>query len=63
MRHASDPVTRTDPLKRITAEPWRYDFYHAMRWIESCYPDKPRFGTARKPADDIYSTSLRSNTM
>jgi type VI secretion system protein ImpH len=52
MRGATDPLERTDPLRRIAAEPWRYDFFHAMRWIESRHPDKPRFGTARRPADE-----------
>ncbi len=52
MRDTPDPVSRTDPLQRIAAQPWRFDFFQAMRWIESHHPDKPRFGTARKPADE-----------
>ena len=52
MRGPSDPVVRTDALRGIAAEPWRYDFFHAMRLLENQYPDKPRFGTARRPADE-----------
>ncbi len=52
MRSTHYPLAATDPLRRIAAEPWRYDFFHAMRWIESRHLDKPRFGTARRPADE-----------
>lgn len=52
MRHAPDPVKRIEPLARIAAEPWRFDFFHAMRWIENQFRDKPRFGTARRPVDE-----------
>ena len=43
---------RTDALQSIGAEPWRFDFYFAMRWLECQHPDKPRFGTARLPSDE-----------
>lgn len=55
MRGASDSLTPTPTfpaLQRIAAEPWRYDFFQAMRLIENQFPDKPRFGTARRPADE-----------
>lgn len=52
MRDASDSLAFQDPLTLIAAEPWRYDFFHALRWIESRHLEKPRFGTARKPADE-----------
>ena len=52
MRDTPDPVKRVDPLASIAAQPWRYDFFQAMRWIESRNSDKPRFGKARKPADE-----------
>ena len=52
MRDTPDPVARANALQRIADEPWRYDFFHAMRWLESQFPDKPRFGTARRPADE-----------
>ena len=52
MRGADHPVIRPDPVQRIAAQPWRYDFFHALRLIESHHPDMPRLGTARRPADE-----------
>ena len=52
MRDTPDPLVSQDPLARIAAEPWRYDFFHALRWLESRHLDKPRFGSARRPADE-----------
>jgi type VI secretion system protein ImpH len=52
MRDTPDSLAPQEPLTRIAAEPWRYDFFHALRWIESRHLDKPRFGTARKPVDE-----------
>lgn len=52
MRSAPDSLTRLDPLERIAAQPWRYEFFSAMRWLENYYRDEPRFGTARKPANE-----------
>ena len=52
MRGAADSLTPTPALQRIAAEPWRYDFFQAMRLIENQFPDQPRFGTARRPADE-----------
>lgn len=52
MRSAPHPLIRPDPLQRIAVQPWRYDFFHALRLIESYHPDKPRLGTARRPADE-----------
>ena len=43
---------RVNPLERIAAEPWRYEFFSAMRWLENFYAGEPRFGTARKPANE-----------
>ena len=43
-------MTRIDPLQQITAQPWRYDYFSAMRWLENYFKDEPRFGTARKPS-------------
>ena len=36
----------------IAAEPYRFDFFHAMRLIEAHHPHKPRLGTARRPVDE-----------
>jgi type VI secretion system protein ImpH len=52
MRGTPDHLASDDALQRIMAEPWRYEFFPALRWIESQHPDKPRFGTARRPADE-----------
>lgn len=52
MRDTPDSVTRLDPLTAIGAEPWRYDFFQVMRWIEAANPEKPRLGTARRPVDE-----------
>ena len=58
MRKSSDSVVslpatgRLDPLAQIALAPWRFDFFHAMRWIEAAHPDKPRLGTARRPVDE-----------
>jgi len=52
MRRTSDPVKRIDPVERIAAEPWRHDFFHALRWIDAYHADKPLLGTARRPVDE-----------
>lgn len=53
MRDEADPVTRAHPLAALAEEPWRHDFYHALRLLETHYSSKPRLGTARKPADEM----------
>lgn len=63
MRDPADPVnTEADPrapddrvlavLRQIAAEPYRWDFYNAMRHLEAAFPDRPRLGAARRPADE-----------
>jgi type VI secretion system protein ImpH len=53
MRDTPDPVAHAQALLReIAAEPHRFDFYQAMRLIEAAFPDKPRLGQARRPADE-----------
>lgn len=52
MRESSNPVSRVDPLVQIEAQPWRHDFFHAMRWIEAYYSESPLLGTARRPTDE-----------
>ena len=41
-----------DPLPAMAAAPYRYDFFHALRLVESYYRGKPRLGTARRPGDE-----------
>ena len=43
---------RLDALTQIGLEPWRHDFFLALRWIDATHPDKPRLGTARRPMDE-----------
>jgi type VI secretion system protein ImpH len=52
MRSPADPVMRVKTLDRLAAEPWRYDFFHAMRLIECDDLLRPRLGTARRPVDE-----------
>ena len=41
-----------DTLAAMAEEPWTYDFFQALRRIDARQPDKPRLGTARRPADE-----------
>jgi type VI secretion system protein ImpH len=36
----------------LNREPWRSDFFDAMRRIEASYPELPRLGTSVRPADE-----------
>ena len=38
--------------ERLRAEPWRFDFYAAMRRIERSFPDKPRVGDSAARRDE-----------
>lgn len=53
MRSEDNPVSRPNPLVELAAEPWRHDFFQTLRTIEAHFADKPRLGTARKPADEM----------
>ena len=39
-------------LDELQATPYRFDFYQAMRLLESMYPDRPRYGYAVRLSDD-----------
>ncbi|NWA25921.1 type VI secretion system baseplate subunit TssG [Pseudomonas gingeri] len=41
-----------DPPPDLVAQPWRYDFFAALRLLERTYPDVPRWGTAQRLGDD-----------
>ncbi len=41
-----------DTLSAMAGEPWTFDFFQALRRIDARQPDKPRLGTARRPADE-----------
>src|SRR3954469_15792230 len=36
----------------LAAEPFRFDFFQAMRRLETLFADKPRFGKALRPKDE-----------
>ena len=39
-------------LSALEREPYRYDFYQVLRRLECAYADRPRWGTALRPADE-----------
>lgn len=39
-------------IDAMAAEPWHYDYFAALRWLDASQPTKPRLGTARRPADE-----------
>jgi type VI secretion system protein ImpH len=48
-RTAADPVA---PLERLEKEPYRFDLYQALRWLECAHLDQPRWGESRHAQDD-----------
>lgn len=55
-----DDVVRatTVPYRRLLEnEPWRIDFFNALRWFEAKNPHKPRLGKAVRPADEVLRVS------
>lgn len=53
---APNPETRAAELAAfldsVRAQPYRYDFFQTMRRIEALSPHQPRFGRAKRPADE-----------
>jgi type VI secretion system protein ImpH len=39
-------------LGRLSAAPWSFGFYNALRRIECAYPDKARIGLSSRPVED-----------
>lgn len=39
-------------LRELEESPYRYDFFMALRRLESMHADKPRFGEAARPVDE-----------
>jgi len=37
----------------LREEPWRFDWFNVMRWLEAHNPAYPRFGTAVRPSDEV----------
>jgi type VI secretion system protein ImpH len=46
---AGGPVSN---LEDMQAEPWRFDFFAALRRIERSWPERPRIGDSAAPQDD-----------
>lgn len=49
---ADDTDKTMDILQRLSKEPYRFDFYQAVRHIECQHNDKPRLGETLRPSDD-----------
>jgi len=47
--HEADALTFLAALER---SPYAFDFYQTLRRLECVYADQPRWGTARRPADE-----------
>ena len=45
-------------IDRLKTEPWRFDFFQAMRLLECHYADKPRLGKSIKASDDPVRLAL-----
>lgn len=55
MRAAADAIrqaSRDALLDAIAREPWKHDFYQALRRLECLHPEQPRWGRALKPTDE-----------
>ncbi|GLQ87416.1 type VI secretion system baseplate subunit TssG [Dyella flagellata] len=48
-RQAPDPVALENALR---GQPEAFEFFEALRWLESAHPGRPRFGRSTKPAED-----------
>ena len=50
MRESPDRVAF---FRRMADEPFKLDFYQALRRLECFYPDKPRLGKGMRPSDEV----------
>ena len=39
--------------EELRREPWRFDWFGLMRWLEAFNPSFPRFGAAKRPVHEI----------
>ena len=53
LRGQGNPVSAAELLATMADAPWKHDFLQALRTLEASFANKPRFGTARKPADEM----------
>ena len=49
VRTSADTLTF---LRELEESPYRYDFFMALRRLESMHPDKPRLGEGARPIDE-----------
>ncbi len=45
----------------MARQPWRWDFFHALRVLDAHHAGKPRLGTARRPADEPVRLAQRAS--
>lgn len=58
--NAPEPQERLARLYAdLGAEPWRFDLFQALRWLESLHPQRPRLGRSRRPAEDVVRLGQR----
>lgn len=50
---AAVPAADLQAWQALSAEPWKYDFFAALRWIDAHNPDQPRLGTALRPLNEV----------
>jgi len=46
-------------VEKVCQEPWRFDWFGIMRWLEAYNASLPRFGTASRPAHEIVRISQK----
>ena len=47
--------------EEVSREPWRFDWFGIMRWLEARNPSFPRFGTAARPAHEFVRVSQKAS--
>jgi type VI secretion system protein ImpH len=45
--------TTSDLIARMAAQPFAFDFFHAVRLLEASAPERPHLGETLSPADDL----------
>jgi len=53
MAGANRPAEIAVNLSEIAREPWRFDFYAVLRWLERTHPDKPRIGDSAALREEV----------
>lgn len=49
---STDRSAQSALISLVAQDPYRFDFFQAMRLLECAYQDQPRFGTSKKASDD-----------